>query len=288
MLRHAIFIILFSGIITQSHAQKWLQVNALNESEQAILNELKASSKVSSIYSDSLSIAKAIQQFESELLDKAYLESSADSMHWINDTCFVFFHLGEKYNWSSLRNGNVDDYFLQQSGARIFFRDDQVYAARINRMFQRLLSAYENNGYPFAQVRLDSLRIDQQSVDGVLWADPGQLYMIDSLVIKGDAKVSQRFVEYRLGIRANDLYRENLIRQIPIRLKEIPFLQQSRDLNVRFTDKGSTVYLYLENKKASRIDGVIGFLPDANNNNKLTLSGDVKLKLQNSFGQGEL
>jgi hypothetical protein len=46
--------------------------------------------------------------------------------------------------------------------------------------------------------------------------------------------------------------------------------------------------LFISPKKASQFDGVIGLLPDETGKGKAALTGDVHLKLQNSFKRGEI
>jgi hypothetical protein len=57
---------------------------------------------------------------------------------------------------------------------------------------------------------------------------------------------------------------------------------------VIFDEKETRLLLYLENKKASQFDGIIGVLPDNDNPGKINLTGEVHLKLQNSLRRGEV
>ena len=55
-----------------------------------------------------------------------------------------------------------------------------------------------------------------------------------------------------------------------------------------FTERQSKLFLFVDEKKASSVNGVLGILPDAYNSNKTIIIGDARLKLLNPLGKGEL
>jgi hypothetical protein len=57
---------------------------------------------------------------------------------------------------------------------------------------------------------------------------------------------------------------------------------------VEFSPKHSKIYLFLENRKASQLDGILGLSSDKQKKGELSLTGEVHLKLLNSFGRGEV
>ena len=67
----------------------------------------------------------------------------------------------------------------------------------------------------------------------------------------------------------------------------MPHVQQAQPSDITLLGSGSVVNLYLAAKKSSQVSAIIGFLPSANQNNKLQLTGDVNLNLKNAFGGGE-
>ena len=46
--------------------------------------------------------------------------------------------------------------------------------------------------------------------------------------------------------------------------------------------------MYLNDRKASSFNGIVGFLPNTDGTGKLLLTGEANLKLKNSLGRGEL
>ena len=107
------------------------------------------------------------------------------------------------------------------------------------------------------------------------------------MIIKGKAKIESIYIMRYLGIQTGDLYNESRIKDIRSRLTELPFIKINKPSVVRFTEDKTEIILYIENKKASKFNGVIGFLPN-DQTKKLTITGDIFLKLNNSLGKGEL
>jgi len=67
----------------------------------------------------------------------------------------------------------------------------------------------------------------------------------------------------------------------------LPFLSLKQATSVDFSLENYRLIIALNKKKASHFDGVLGIIPD-NITGKLKLTGDVKLKLLNSFKAAEM
>ena len=92
----------------------------------------------------------------------------------------------------------------------------------------------------------------------------------------------------QVPIKPGDVYNESQISRISNRIRELAFLREGKPYEIVFSEKETNLYLYLESKKASQFDGVIGVLPDNDNPGKVNLTGEVHLKLQNSLKRGEI
>ncbi len=149
------------------------------------------------------------------------------------------------------------------------------------------LHQLENVGYPFAMFQLDSLLADSNGLFINLNLIPGPVIYFDSIDLGGTAKITKAFLHQYLGIKINEPYNEKLIRLIDARISELPYLKITRPSGVYFAGNKAKPYIYLENKKASSFDGIIGFAPNSQLNNKLVLTGDVNLKLMNLAGSGK-
>jgi len=228
-----------------------------------------------------------LQSYRLEIFKRGYLAFSIDSLvesgkHWV-----AFVHAGDKYDWARLGQGNLDGATL----GSIRFRDKIFYQKTMNprqvsELFESILSYSENHGYPFASVHLDSLEILDNKVSASLHLEKNQLVTIDSVTVQGTTKTHPVYFQNYLGIKPGMLYNESRIASADSRLKELAFVSPAKNTAVLFTDKHTKVQLYLNDRKASRFDGILGLQPNEATG-EIGITGDVKLGLQNAFKRGE-
>ncbi|MBL4594454.1 MAG: BamA/TamA family outer membrane protein [Flavobacteriales bacterium] len=222
-----------------------------------------------------------------QLHQKAFLIASTDSIIVDSSYFHVFIHLGKTYKWTSLTNKNIDEEILSKIGFRDKLYNDKPFSEKqLKNFFKKIILFYENNGYPFASIKLDSIQIEGNKLSAQLYLEKNRLYKIDSVLIKGNATISDQYIKNYIRIKDGDIYNEEAIRKISTRIKELPFVTEEKKWKVIFTEDNSKILLYLKKKQASRFDGILGLLPDEQTG-KLRLTGDVKLNLINSFHNGE-
>ncbi|MFY7990424.1 MAG: hypothetical protein ACOVO3_06815, partial [Fluviicola sp.] len=151
-----------------------------------------------------------------------------------------------------------------------------------------LLQKLERNGYPFARVRLTDMRYEHSKLIADLDLQPNQRVKWVGLNLESSKiKLSSRFLENYLHIRAGDWYDQEQINLLPVRLKQLSYLREVKPAELLFTPEGATLYLYLESRPISSFNGTIGL-----QQNPVTLkyqfTGDVRLRLQNVLKRAEL
>jgi outer membrane protein assembly factor BamA len=147
----------------------------------------------------------------------------------------------------------------------------------------------ENNGYPFASVSLDSIRFEGDSVHAVMKLDKGPLYKIDSIRNLGNGSITSNFLQQYLGIRNGSIYRKDKLQQISTRMRELPYLQEKQPWSLSMLGTGSILNVYLDAKKSSEVNVLLGLLPSNEQlaNNKLLVTGEANINLKNALGSGE-
>ncbi len=240
------------------------------------------------------SLSSTIQrdkELQSALLacyDNAYLAATYDSIHTDSLSVIAYLNFGIPYKWAYLKSGNVDEGVLSEIGFREnSFENKPVYFKNVKRIQEKLITYFENNGYPFASVRLDSIEISKENITAQLKLTKNSKVTIDSIVINGTATISAVYMYNYLGIKPGNLYNEAQLKKVNTRIAELPFVRSTKPAQVRFTNKYNKLILNLEKKRASQFDGILGILPD-NKTGKVLFTGDVHLKLQNGLGRGEL
>lgn len=241
------------------------------------------------LFFDSISLKSELKQILIQLNSQSFLEASVDRLEKKDSTFFAHLHIGNVYEWANLKNGNVEKAFLSQVGflEKLYQKKPFSYLELAN-LQEKLLEYAENNGYPFASVWLDSIRIIDQKIEAQIFIKKGNIVTLDSLKMTGDAKISKTYLSNYLGLKEGSLYNKKKILEIRDRIRELPFLKEKSPPTVTFLENKATVNLFLNRKKASRFDFLIGFLPNNNNeDNRLLLTGDFEADMENQFGLGE-
>lgn len=240
------------------------------------------------VVKDSNDAHKIAQEILTQLYESSYLGARLDSIKREKAIIELYFTVGKKYQWVKLKRGNVSEFEQQQIDI-----NDRLYLNRpfkpkqLNRLFEKAITYFENSGYPFASIALDSIKIDlNQGISAALKVNKNQHYTIDSLRIEGNATVNKTFLLKHLDITLEKPYKESSINQIETRIQEIPFVELGTRKEVQFFEDYVKVVLNLKKKKASRFDGIVGLLTNESDG-KIELTGDVDLNLINAFDRGE-
>jgi len=231
---------------------------------------------------------KELQKVLFICFDNAYLTAQYDSIIKDSTGIKAYLNTGTPYKWATLKNGNIDEGVLSEIGFREKLYNNKPFSFKdVKKIQERLIIYYENNGFPFASVKLDSISIQQDKITAQLFLTKNKEQKIDSINIVGNAKISDTYIYNYIGIKPKSRYNEAQLKKINTRIAELPFLRSTKPAIVKFTEKQNILTLYLEKKRASQFDGILGILPD-NKTGKILFTGDVRLKLQNGLGKGEL
>lgn len=249
-----------------------------------ILNSIK----YKKIFTDSLSLKKEMAKVQQNLYEKGFLSASFDSIQFNNTSVNAYLKKGNQYHWANLSFINFDKNILSRIGIKSQnYNGKPLSISQFHKLQKKIINYYENNGYPFASLKIDCIEIKHDSISGIVKLNQSDLISIDSIFVKGNVKISPFYLQNYLGIKIKDLYNEKLIKNIGNRLKELPFINEIKHYEVEFTKDKANIYLYLENKKANQFNGIIGVLPSNKTQGKLLVTGEVNLFMQNSFGKGE-
>lgn len=233
-------------------------------------------------------VEKEIAKVMTTLYSEGYLSAYITERSANEEKSYVRIAKGNIYTAGKIKKGNAEEKMLSSIGFR-----EKIYAGKIlsntmvSNLAQKIIGYYENNGYPFVKVKLDSLQIKNTEISASLNIEKNKLYKVDSLIIKGGAKIKKNYIENYIGIKEGDVYSEKLVSAIDNRMKELPFIETIKPVEIIFTKTQCFVYIYIKEKKASQFNGVLGILPD-NNTGKITITGDARIRLKNTIHSGEL
>jgi outer membrane protein assembly factor BamA len=181
----------------------------------------------------------------------------------------------------------TDMVLLKNAGLQHFIDDNKLSMSDYPVLIEQLLLWCENHGYPFANLSLDSLCIDSSQFSAKLNIQLNDFITFDSIIIRGNAKIHPSFLEPYLGWKKRKTYKEQIVKQIPARLSQLPFLKEIRSSGVEFVNGKSLLFLYIEKIKSSYCDGYIGLVPINEKTGKVGIAGELNLMLRNIFTLGE-
>lgn len=223
----------------------------------------------------------------SKLKQNGYLEASIDSVSFHNDTIIAVIHQGGKYFWTKIHfrgGGNSDSSFFCLRS--LMKRKSVIHYSELEALQTKILDNLGDNGYPFAQLELSEISISENKVNGEWEIKPQNLIRWDSIVVKGTSKIKPKFLQRYLGIYPNEKYQESSMESISDKIHNLAFVKEIKASEIEFNNGKARVYTYLEKESANQFDGIIGFQTNKDKN-KLELTGEVKLVLENTFSAGE-
>ena len=262
------------------------------QTSQAVANDVIKNISFQNAFQNKLGRHQELRNYVSQFYDRGYLAATFDSLIEDSTMLVAYINPGGVYKWVTLKQGNVDEGILSKVGFREkLYSNKPIHYKQVRKLHEKLLTYCENNGYPFASIKLDSIEFSEFSIEAQLNLTKNTEFHIDSIIIKGDANIVPVYLYNYLSIKPGDLYNESLVSKISSRLRELPFVKETKPFKVVFTEESSKIILNLTGKKASRFNGILGVSPNPDGigtGKKLLLTGEARLKLQNSFGRGEL
>lgn len=229
------------------------------------------------------------KQFLPLLYKKGYLAASIDSLFLGEQIGAAWIFLGPSYQWGEIQ---VDSSILLISkfkeqgliqNSRTPLDIESVVALKEN-----LLSALEENGYPFASVKLDSSYFMGTALCARLTAELGPLYHVDSIAVQGKIRIKKQYLQRYLGVGSGEVYQRSRLNAVSGRLASLDFLKETRPWDMQLLGTGSLLNLYLEPKQNNRFNLLAGLMPSNQQvGGKLLLTGEAELDLKNTFGGAE-
>lgn len=215
-----------------------------------------------------------------------YLRAHFDSSFTDSSQSYFRILAGPRYHWAELNAKNIPPEILDELRLRKLSESQKPFSlSELSTVFEKIVSYYENNGHPFAVIGFEGIRDRNDSLFATLLFNPGPLVLYDSIVVKGYEKIGTALPRYEWRIRKGALYRQRDIDRMSERINSTPHLLASREPIMLFTEEKNLLYIYVEKRKASQFDGIIGLASRPEGG--VSLNGNVLLHLVNSFNKGE-
>ena len=264
-------------------AQYRLKIKAVDKDSAFIYSTLKLDSN----FKNQELARDYISKLPDLLQSKGYPAASIDTAFYEPNRAVCSLYVGETFQWAHLHVDSADKKLLDAinlNARKQALSFDRVMAAQ-----QKLLDYLENNGYPFAKIKLDSITFINQQLEAYLNINKGPLYKIDSIRNFGNASISSTFLQRYLGIMNGSYYKKEKLMAVSKKLNDLGYVEEKQPWNLTMLGTGSILNVYLAPKRSSQINVLVGFLPSSTQteNSKLQVTGEATINLKNSLGNGE-
>lgn len=227
-----------------------LQIRLVDKDSSFNLRDLKLQTG----FADKMLCSSYIQGITTLLSSKGYPTASVDSVAENDSVTIICLFLGKQYKWIKLTADGIEKAAMDDSRFKEKdFTDKLLNIQQLVSLRERVLNYYEKNGYPFAEIFLDSIRLEDDKMEALLRARKGPLYHIDSIRVLGKAKISANFLQHYLDIYNGSLYNKEKLEQVSKRMLELTYLQEVQPSDVTMLGSGSILNLYLAPGAAARL-----------------------------------
>ena len=217
-----------------------------------------------------------------------YITFSIDTVIEKDNSIELFVYQGDCYNLDMIEVNREALTRMKEANLTSYVHDGKLSIAHYPAVTEKLIRYFENSGYPFIEVSLDSTVLTENTISSKLKIERHTFIQFDSIVIKGNAKLVKSYLYPYLGLkRKKKPYNESIIRQIPNRISELPFVSELSPSGVEFVEQYAYLYLFLDKVKNNQFDGYIGVVPVSEETGKVTVNGELNLRLNNIFSIGE-
>lgn len=167
----------------------------------------------------------------------------------------------------------------------------QLRRREVENIFFKILSDYENSGYPFASIEIkkidfvyDSLKNQNNCVINLMF-DKSYKSLIDKILIEGNTKTKDYVIKRNIRITEGEEFSAEKINNVSNILNRMKFFEPVESPEYYFDEENKGILkIKLKEKTTNNFDGIIGYVPAVKNKSKGFFTGFVNVGLRNIFG----
>lgn len=171
--------------------------------------------------------------------------------------------------------------------------DQPLNSYEIQSSISEILDNYENIGYPFAVLKIESIYFyidsteNKYLADIYLSVDKNEKSKIDVIELIGNTSTKDYVILRQLGLNIGEEYSQDKIDKIPKRINRLKFFDHVQAPSYYFNSKDEGVLsITVKEKNTNNFDGIVGFVPGTTDNESGYFTGYVNISMRNLFGTG--
>ena len=242
-------------------------------------------------FTDSISAKTFLKNFIYDARKTNFLEISCDSFSIFDKNVFAKIHLGKKIKNVFVGFKNLNPKCALEE--KITFRQDSLVllnAAEIFPFEKRILAWYNNNGYPFASIKINQNKLSSDSLIFSANIEPKKSFILDSVYFKNMGEPSLPLKKIVSPLKKRSPFNQDLIKNISERINSAGYSKEIKPTSIDFFETGrANIQYYLENKHDLRFSGLIGVQPITalDGSTQFQITVDAQFDMFNYWNWGE-
>lgn len=283
--RIILFLIIFSSGLAITNAQTLYLRHKVIDSNNVDLINLRTTP---STHTELKFLIKRKDEVLSSLHKNGYLEAHSQQFKKDNDSTFTnLLYIGKKTNTATIYIDNLDWPKEIKNNLGLDRRNQLVIPFyKLEEEIAETQSMWRNQGYSFAEVQLQNIRIKKDTLYGDLYVAKNELRKVDSILIKGYENFPTKILRHQFGLKSNKKLDQNKIQKASQTIEATGIAKETREPEILYEKDRSTVYLYFKKMNNNYFDGIVGFATNEETG-KLEFSGNLDLSLHNNLNKGE-
>lgn len=242
------------------------------------------------IHFDSLALQNYLKTLQIDAYSRGFLTFSIDTIRYLDSANVkISGSTGSRFRTIQLEILPETTKLLKSIGIQPrITRQIKASPREVSNLLTTILETLDKNGYPFAKVGLRKLTVENETITSELIVVPNNKVLWKKLHVIGKAiGISEKFIANYIHFEVDAPFSNEVVVLLPMRLKQITYLKETKPAELLFTPEGAELYVYLESKPVSLFNGTVGLQQDPIKKT-VQLTGDLRLKLLNVLKRGEL
>jgi hypothetical protein len=229
-----------------------------------------------------------LRNYRLKLIDDGYFLASTKIAKQAQNSAEISIDFDKKFERIQLIINSEQKKIFKKAGITSKINRDfmALRPSELKQLLSKILNYYLNNGFPFAEVGFQNADLDDDQLTCELEIKTGKLFRWNAINLKGNVDISIRSLQTITGVIIDEPFNEEILNLVDKRLEQTIYFKKAKASEILFTEEGVELYAYLESQKVSSVQGAVGLQPNPITQ-RVGLTGDIQIKLLNSFNKGE-
>lgn len=198
---------------------------------------------------------------------------------------------GKRSYWGNMVISGVEGSLKKKITRILMMQKGNIFSAMMfEKEIDRVLNIMEDNGYPLAEVNINSLTLDENErkifINIKLYINKGKLVKIDEIRISGNSMTKDYIIMRESRLKIGENYSHEKVLSLKEALQRTGYFKKVEKPQVIFSKKKAVVKINVEEGTGNTMDGILGYIPAKSDQDKGYFTGRLQFTFKNLFGTG--